>query len=90
MYAQTTSGEFVVGNKKVPITKPITLQGGLKVNPETGVATFVEAADGNTLSKTPQKVPGGLIGIEGLGGEVTATAELAGLASSIVLSSKIY
>jgi hypothetical protein len=84
--ATTESGEFVVGNKTVPIKHTITLQGGLTVNPETGVVTFVAATNGETLSKTPQTVPGGLIGIEGLGGEVTATSELAGAASSVVLN----
>jgi hypothetical protein len=84
--ATTTSGEFVVGNKTVPIKHPITLQGGLEVNESTGVVTFAAASNGETLSKTAQTVPGGLIGIEGLGGEVTATAELAGPASSIVLN----
>jgi hypothetical protein len=65
--AKTESGEFVIGTKKtkVPIEKPITLQGGF----EEEVAAefrmpFVEAEDGNTLSKTPQKVPGGLLGIK--------------------------
>jgi len=86
--ATTSSGEFVVGNKTVPIKHTITLQGGLTVNPETGVVTFVEATNGETLSKTPQTVPGGLVGIEGLGGEVTATSELAGPASSIVLNTE--
>jgi hypothetical protein len=84
--ATTTSGEFIVGNKTVPIKHTITLQGGVTVNPETGVATLVEATNGETLSKTPQTVPGGLIGIEGLGGEVTATSELAGPASAVVLN----
>ena len=65
--ARTESGEFVIGTKKtkVPIEKTITLQGGF----EEEVAAefrmpFVEAEDGNTLSKTPQKVPGGLLGIK--------------------------
>jgi hypothetical protein len=86
--ATTTSGEFIVGNKTVPIKNTITLQGGLAVNPETGVVTFREATNGETLSKTAQTVPGGLVGIEGLGGEVTATAELAGPASSVVLNAE--
>jgi hypothetical protein len=65
--AKTESGEFVIGTKKtrVPIEKTITLQGGF----EEEVAAeyrmpFVEAEDGNTLSKTPQRVPGGLLGIK--------------------------
>ena len=71
-----TSGEFKLGSETVPITKTITLQGGL--NPKTH--ELVGATDGNTLSRTTLTVPGGLVGIEGLGGEVTATAELAGAA----------
>jgi len=61
--AKTESGEFTVGKKTVPIKNIITLQGGFTENPETGAMTFVGAADGNTLSKTPQTVPGGLFGI---------------------------
>ena len=59
--AKTESGEFIVGKKTVPITNPITLQGGLNET-ETGFQ-FVAAKDGNTLSKSPQKVPGGLSGL---------------------------
>lgn len=74
VYSPVTGGEFVLGSKTVPINKTVTLQGGLK----TQSTELVPAADGNTLSKTALTVPGGLTGIEGLGGEVTATAELAG------------
>ena len=81
-----SGGEFTVGSKTVPIVHPITLQGGLVVNEETGAATLVAASDGETLSATPQTVPGGLLGIEGLGGEVTATTELAGPASAVSLN----
>jgi len=62
--ASTTSGEFTVGKKTVPINKTITLQGGTIENRETGALTFVGAEDGNTLSKTALYVPGGLFGIE--------------------------
>jgi hypothetical protein len=84
--ASTSSGEFTVGSRTVPIKHTIRLQGGLAENSETGAVTFVGAANGETLSKTPQTVPGGLVGIEGLGGEVTATTELAGPADSIGIS----
>lgn len=84
--ATTTSGEFTIGAKTVPIKHTVTLQGGLAFNEATGAVTFVGASNGETVSKTPQTVPGGLVGIEGLGGEVTATAELAGPASGIVLN----
>lgn len=74
VYSKVTGGEFTLGSKTVEITKPVVLQGGI-VN---GSPKLVPAADGNTLSKTPLTVPGGLVGVEGVGGEVTATAELAG------------
>jgi hypothetical protein len=63
VFAKTESGKFIVGKKNVPIEKVITLQGGFTQNAETGAITFVGAADGNTLSKTPQNVPGGLAGL---------------------------
>jgi hypothetical protein len=63
IYAQTSSGFFKIKKTEVPITKTITLQGGVLENEETGAQTFENAADGNTLSKTPQTVPGGLFKI---------------------------
>jgi len=63
IYAQTSSGEFKIGSTTVPLTKVTTLQGGIIDNEETGAETFVNATDGNTLSKTPQTVPGGLLKI---------------------------
>jgi len=73
-YSTVTSGEFALGSKTVEINKTVTLQGGIAAPS----SILVPAADGKTLSHTPLTVPGGLVGIEGLGGEVTATAELAG------------
>ncbi|MGO8905693.1 MAG: hypothetical protein ACLQMH_08730 [Solirubrobacteraceae bacterium] len=61
--AVSKSGEFLVGKKTTPITKPITLQGGFRVNPTTGEQEFYGAENGETLSNTPQTVPGGLFGI---------------------------
>jgi hypothetical protein len=63
LLAKAEGGEFTVGKKTVPIKNTITLQGGFTEERETGALTFVGAADGNTLSKTPQTVPGGLLGI---------------------------
>lgn len=60
--ASTTSGEFTVGKKTVPINKTITLQGGTIPIKESNEVTFVAAEDGNTLSKTALYVPGGLFG----------------------------
>lgn len=61
LLAKTEGGEFVVGKQQVPISSTITLQGGIRTD-ESG-EHFVGAEDGNTLSKTPQKVPGGLAGL---------------------------
>jgi hypothetical protein len=64
VFAQTTSGEFKIKKTEVPITKTITLQGGIIQNEETGAETWVNAANGaETVSKTPQSVPGGLFKI---------------------------
>jgi hypothetical protein len=62
VYAHTESGEFTVGSKTVPITKAITLQGGVTPAPVSGL-TLVAASNGETLSKAPQSVPGGLAGL---------------------------
>jgi hypothetical protein len=61
--AKTESGEFVVGKKTVPIEVPITLQGGSHENETTGALTFYGAEGGETLSHSPQGVPGGLLGL---------------------------
>ncbi len=62
-FAETTSGEFTVGKRSVPINKPIVLQGGFKENPETGELTFYGAENGETLTKVALYVPGGLLDI---------------------------
>jgi hypothetical protein len=61
-YAKTESGEVVVGKKTVPVEKAFVLQGGL-LETEGGGTNFVGAADGNTLTKVAQNVPGGLLGL---------------------------
>jgi hypothetical protein len=60
--AESKSGEFTVGTRKVPINKTITLQGGLSENAE-GELTFHAAEGAETLSKTALFVPGGLFNI---------------------------
>jgi len=62
LYAQTVGGSVVLGKKTVPIVNPVTLQGGF-AKPVDGLSQFYGAVDGNTLSKTPQPVPGGLTGL---------------------------
>lgn len=62
VFGQTTSGEFKIKNTQVPITKTITIQGGIIENEATEAETWVNAANGaETISKTPQNVPGGVL-----------------------------
>ena len=63
----TKGGKVVLGKKSVPIVNPVTLQGGLSEgefnSSEEVVERFFAATNGQTLSKTPQPVPGGLSGL---------------------------
>jgi hypothetical protein len=70
--AKSEKGKFIIGAKEVPIEKAITLQGGLgEANPceppftQKGACRrpFYGAANGETLSKAAQNVPGGLLGL---------------------------
>jgi hypothetical protein len=63
LYSQTTSGEVTLGRRTVPIVHTITIQGGIEVNKETDVETFVGALNGETVSRVPQNIPGGLSGL---------------------------
>jgi hypothetical protein len=62
LQAVVTNGEVVLGKKTVPVVNPVTLQGGLTA-PAEGFRTMIAATNGETLTKTPQPVPGGLAGI---------------------------
>jgi len=78
-YGETTSGEIKLGSgKAVPITKPTILQGGLAYGGLLTLPVIPPLFGAEELSRAAQPVPGGLTGIEGLGGTVSATAELAG------------
>lgn len=59
VFAETTSGEFTVGSRSVPINKTIVLQGGYKEN-GGGEIEFFAAENGETLTKVALTVPGGL------------------------------
>jgi hypothetical protein len=59
---EMTSGELAVGKKAIPISKTISLQGGLIEN-KIESFEYVGAEDGKTMSKTALTVPGGLQGI---------------------------
>ena len=63
VYSESSGGFFQIGKKTVPLKNPVILQGGLEFN-EKVESIFVGAENGDTLSKTPQPVPGGLLGIE--------------------------
>jgi hypothetical protein len=67
LFAQTESGEFIVGKKTVPIKNTITLQGGIHqvLNEELEIVgtEFIGAENGVTLSDPGQSVPGGLAGL---------------------------
>jgi hypothetical protein len=62
VFSETTSGFFTTGKKTVPLKVPQILQGGLEE--VAGGAAFVGAENGQTLVKTPQVVPGGLLGVQ--------------------------
>jgi hypothetical protein len=59
IYSKATSGSFTIGKKTVPVKNPVVLQGGVSEDGQR----FYGATDGNTLTKSPQPVPGGLLGI---------------------------
>ena len=67
IYSVTEKGEVILGSKKVPIEKPVTLQGAyaspVEEKEEAEFYPFLAATNGITLSKAPQNVPGGLLGI---------------------------
>jgi hypothetical protein len=64
LYSETTSGSVILGNKKAPIVEKVILQGGYsEANEATNVAKFYGATNGETLTKAPQAVEGGLLGI---------------------------
>jgi hypothetical protein len=63
LYSVTGGGEIVLGKKTTPIVHPVTLQGGFGTPNEENVSSFYGATNGETLSKTQQEVPGGLLGI---------------------------
>lgn len=64
LYAESTTGEFTVGKKTVPLVNPQVLKGGA-FGPEgvLGPLNFVAPTDGLVLSKAAQPVPGGLLGV---------------------------
>ncbi len=64
VYAPTESGEITLGKESVPIVKTQVLQGGLVTEEEPFVKYLSAAVNGETLVKTPEPVPGGLLGLK--------------------------
>ena len=62
-YLSSTGGELRLHKETIPFTKSVTVQGGIERNAKTGAETFIAASNGETLSKTPQVLPGGLTGL---------------------------
>jgi hypothetical protein len=62
VYSVSSTGEFKIGKKEVPLVNPVTLQGGYEG--KASALEFYGAENGETLSKTAQPVPGGLLGIK--------------------------
>ncbi|HEX3174315.1 MAG TPA: hypothetical protein VHQ43_08880 [Solirubrobacterales bacterium] len=85
--SDVTGGHLTMGKKTVPIENPLTLSGGVN----EAFEGFTAGPEGG-LSKTPQKIPGGVIGLTGLtwlleffGSEALTlygTTELAGIPSN--------
>ncbi len=63
LHAVTESGELVLGKVKASLVNPVTVQAGYSTANAEGFSTLYPATNGETLSKTPQPVPGGLLGI---------------------------
>jgi hypothetical protein len=68
-YLSSTGGELTLDKEKIPYTKSVTVQGGIEVKGSS--ETFLAAENGETLSKTPETLPGGLTGILGPCREIT-------------------
>jgi hypothetical protein len=75
-YLASTGGELRLNKATaVPFTKSITVQGGIERNAKTGAETFIAALNGETLSKTPEALPGGLTGVLGSCREISNPIE---------------
>jgi len=64
LYAESTTGQFTIGKKTVPLANPVVLKGGAGgPGGIFGPLTIYTPTDGVVISKSPQPVPGGLLGI---------------------------
>jgi hypothetical protein len=65
LYSQMSSGVMAIGRAPLAVVNPVIVQGGIAFDEATDTETFVGALDGETISRTPQPVPGGLPGLIG-------------------------
>jgi hypothetical protein len=80
---QQRSGKFNIGGFNVPLHETLEIRGTLIAN-ETETPEFRAPAGSTGFIARPERVPGGLIGIEWLpGNSVLAITELAGPSSAI-------
>jgi hypothetical protein len=63
VYAEITSGEVAIGKTAVPITNKLIQQGGAIPDGSEGAYFLIPAKNGESLSKTEENVPGGLLDI---------------------------
>jgi len=61
LYSNTASGSVTLNKETVSVSNPIVLQGGVYFNETTKEDVFVNAEGGETLSKSPQVIKGGLL-----------------------------
>jgi hypothetical protein len=76
IFAQTEGGKLTIGRKVIPISRAMTLQGGVHEARASGRQAFIGAEDGNTFSKIPQVIPGGVF-------EIAAPRSLPGFVQGI-------
>jgi len=58
IFAQTESGELQIGSRTIPLARTMTLQGGVHEDEASGEQRFIPSEGGETLSRTPQLIPG--------------------------------
>ncbi len=65
LFSTTYGGEIILGKKTTPIVNPVVLQGAYTATnrEKKRISKFIAAANGETLTKVGQPVPGGLLGI---------------------------
>jgi hypothetical protein len=63
LYSKVEAGGFAIGEKGVQLVNPMILQGGFNEAENGELLPVFGATNGETLSKAPQPVPGGLLGL---------------------------